>query len=58
MKKIGTTTLIFLLALVWHAPGILVQGPNERAQDKMLSAQLPSPIIELAGQIGGDVNNS
>ncbi|MFN8453758.1 MAG: hypothetical protein U0401_03655 [Anaerolineae bacterium] len=57
MKKIGTIIVIFLLALGWHAPGVLAQGPDEGVKDELFG-QLPNPQIELVSQIGGSINHS
>ncbi|MBE7471865.1 MAG: hypothetical protein DPW09_17595 [Anaerolineae bacterium] len=62
MKKISNlfrhTTLVLLLVLAWGVRGVLAQGPNEEIKDEVSSAQLPPPMIELAGQIGGTVNDT
>ncbi|MCK6628596.1 MAG: hypothetical protein L6R45_25885 [Anaerolineae bacterium] len=62
VKKIrsllSSITLSLLLVLVGSAPGILAQEPNEEVKDEVSSAQLPPPMIELAGQIGGTVNDT
>jgi|GEM_PF-6019120 len=62
MKKISNLfrhiTLVLLLVLAWGVRGVLAQGPTEGVKDEVSSAQLPPPMIELAGQIGGTVNDT
>jgi hypothetical protein len=62
VKKIrnllSSITLALLLVLAGNAPGILAQEPNEEVKDEVSSAQLPPPMIELAGQIGGTVSDT
>lgn len=54
-------SILMLLAgleVVWPAFVAVAQEPNEEAKDIGSFTQLPPPKIELAGRIGGTVNNS